>query len=160
MTITNRNFNGGYDITHVQWYRDGTPVDGRGEHNFFYYAGDQEQLQMGVPYRAEITRADDGKTFSTCDYTPSVQREEVIFKNPLDVAPRYAGNSRQVAVTTQLSGRYIVFDVSGKQVLSGRFGPAYGSPDIIIPAAYPNGIYLIRFLPDERKQIHKKWMVY
>ena len=160
LTITNRNFNGGYDITHVQWYRDGTPVDGRGEHNFFYYAGDQEQLQMGVPYRAEITRADDGKTFSTCDYTPSVQREEVIFKDPLDVAPRYAGNSRQVAVTTQLSGRYIVFDVSGKQVLSGRFGPAYGSPDIIIPAAYPNGIYLIRFLPDERKQIHKKWMVY
>ncbi len=160
LTITNSNFNGGYEITHVEWYRDGEPVDGRGEHNFFYYAGDNEQLQTGIPYRADITRADDGKTFSTCDYVPEVLPSEVTFKDQLKLAPRYTGNSRQVAVTSTFSGKYIVYDISGKQVLTGYFGSAYGSPDIVIPAAYPNGTYLIRFLLDDSKQIHKKWMVY
>ncbi|MBP5476484.1 MAG: hypothetical protein J6Y00_02205 [Paludibacteraceae bacterium] len=160
LTITNRDFNGGYNFTHVQWYRDGEKVESKGNGDFYYYAGDGEQLQMGVPYRADLTRTDDGKTFSTCDYIPSYQEEKVIFKEEFAMAPRYAGNSRQVTVRTTLSGRYIVYDVSGKQVLSGLFGAAYGSPDIIFPDLCPNGTYLIRFMPDNGKEKHKKWMVY
>ncbi len=160
LTITNHDFNGGYDFTHVQWYVDGEKVDGRGDDNFFLYAGDGQQLQFGVSYRAELTRADDGKTFSTCEYMPSYQEEKVIFKEDFKLVPRRAGDARQIEVNTLLSGRYIVYDVSGKQVMTGIFGPAYGSPDIVFPASYPNGTYLIRFLPNQAKQIHKKWIVY
>ncbi|MCR4664626.1 MAG: hypothetical protein K5660_04590 [Paludibacteraceae bacterium] len=160
LTITNRDFNGGYDFTHVQWYIDDEKADGRGEGNFYYYAGDGEQLQFGVPYRAELTRADDGKTFSTCEYVPSYQEEKVIFKEQLNVAPRYAGNTREIEVKTNMSGRYVVYDISGKQVMSGWFGPAYGDKYIVFPASFPNGTYIIRFMPDEKKEIHKKWLVY
>lgn len=162
LTITNREFNGGYDFTHVQWYVDGEKADGRGGNNFFYYAGDNSRLRTGTPYRAELTRADDGKTFSTCEYMPVLMEEKVVFKKDggVSISPRYAGDTRRVAVHTTLSGKYIVYDVSGKQVTSGRFGPAYGTPDIVLPASCPNGTYLIRFLPDEAKQTHKKWLVY
>ena len=160
LTMTNRDFNGGYDVVQVQWYANGEPVDGRGDHNFFYYAGDNQQLLFGVPYRADITRAEDLKTISTCDYIPYQHADTVIFKDDLYMTPRYAGNPRQVAVTTSLSGRYIVYDISGREVLTGWFGADYGSPDIVFPASALKGTYLVRFLPDGAKQIHKKWMVY
>ncbi len=160
LTITNREFNGGYDFIQVQWYVNGEPVKGRGDHNFFYYAGENQQLLFGVPYRADITRADDLKTISTCNYIPYAQADTVIFKEDLYMTPRYAGNSRQVAVTTSLSGRYIVYDISGKEVLTDCFGSDYGSPDIVFPASCLKGTYLIRFLPDNAKEIHKKWLVW
>lgn len=160
MTVTNRDFNGGYEFTHVQWYADGEPVDGRGDNNFFYYAGDGRMLLFGVPYRAELTRMDDGKTISTCDYYPYMHADTVIFKEDLAVAPRYAGNPRQVAVTTSLSGRYVVYDVSGAVVMTGMFGLANGSPDIVFPAHCPKGAYLIRFMPEGAKETVRKWSLY
>ncbi|MBP5476996.1 MAG: hypothetical protein J6Y00_04855, partial [Paludibacteraceae bacterium] len=160
MTVTNRDFNGGYEFTHVQWYADGEPVDGRGDNNFFYYAGDGRMLLYGVPYRAELTRMDDGKTLSTCDYYPYMHADTVIFKEDLALAPRYAGNPRQVAVTTSLSGRYVVYDVSGAVVMTGMFGLANGSPDIVFPAHCPKGAYLIRFMPEGAKETVRKWSLY
>lgn len=160
LTITNSDYNGGYVFTNVVWYQDGERVESKGNGDFYYYAGDGEQLQIGASYRAELTRQDDGKTFSTCDYVPSYQEEKVIFKEDFAVAPRYAGSSRQLVVTGSLSGRYIVYDISGKQVMTGLFGTAYGSPDIILPDSFPNGTYLIRFLPDNGKEKHRKWPVY
>ncbi len=163
LTVRNRDFNGGYDFTNVQWYRNGERVESKGNGDFYYYAGDGEQLSMGVPYRADLTRQDDGKTFSTCDFITQYQEDIVKFKEDDDnyaLTPRYVGNPRQLSVKTRLSGRYIVYDVSGKLVLTGLFGDKYGSPDIIFPASYPGGTYLIRFLPDNGKEKHKKWMVY
>ncbi len=160
LTITNRDFNGGYDFTHVQWYVDDQMVDGMGENNYYYYAGDSLKLQFGVPYRAVLTRADDGMMFSTCEYVPSYQEEKVIFKEDLKVAPRYAGNAREVDITTSLSGRYVVYDISGRVVMSGWFGTEYGDMDIVFNASFPTGTYLINFISDTQKEIHKKWIVY
>lgn len=160
LTITNRDFNGGYEITHVEWYKDNEPIKGHGVHNFFYYAGDNQKLQTESSYRAEITRADDGKTISTCDYLPVVLNEEVVFKEEINIAPRRADSRREVVVNTSLSGRYQVFNIGGQEVMNGYFGSEYGSPDIIVPASLPNGTYLIRFVPNDAKQIHKKWPVY
>ncbi len=160
LTVTNRDFNGGYDFTHVQWYRNGEPVDGHGDNNFFLYAGDGQTLLFGVPYRADITRADDGQTISTCDYYPYEHSDMVVFKEDIAVTPRNAGNPRRMAVRTSLSGRYIIYDVNGGQVMTGMFGSVYGSPDIVFPPNAPKGTYLIRFLPDEAKQIVRKWLLY
>lgn len=160
LTVTNTNFNGGYTFSHIQWYADGLPVDGNGEDNHYYYAGDNQRLRFGVPYRAEITRADDGKTVSTCDFIPVPQQETVMFKTELNIAPRRTGDQRQVEVRTSLSGRYTVYDVGGRQVMTGWFGQAYGSPDILFPASLNNGTYLIRFAADEGKDITRKWIVW
>ena len=160
LTVTNRDFNGGYDFIYVQWYRNGERVESMGNGNFYYYAGDGQTLLPGVPYRADLTRADDGMTYSTCDYYPYAHSDAIVFKEDIRVAQRHAGNPRQVAVTTSLSGRYIVYDVRGTVVTTGLFGEVNGSPDIVFPAHCPNGAYMIRFLPEDAKEVVKKWSLY
>ncbi len=161
LTITNNHFNGGYNFTHVQWYVNDQPVEGRGDYNSYYYAGDGQRLMPGTSYRAELTRADDGLTFSTCEYLPIELTNEVLFKdNGVKMAPRYTGNSHEAVVTTKLSGKYIVYDISGREVTNGWFGAEYGEPDIVFPETCQHGTYVIRFVPDNAKDIYLKWLLY
>lgn len=167
LTITNSQYNGGYEFTDIQWLFNNEPVQGSGSNNAYYYAGNSRQLQFGVPYKALLTRKDDGKTFATCDYLPIAQYNDTKVDNTIHVVPRLTGSTRQIRVVTHLSGQYSVYDVTGKKVMNGRFGSKYGSPDIIFPAHYVNGTYILRFYPEsddnrsiEDREIHKKWLVY
>ena len=161
LTITNSRYNGGYEFSAIRWLHNDQPVSGRGENNAYYYAGDGNNLDYGAPYRALLTRVDDGKTFSTCDYLPSVQYEQTQLKQPMvSLLPRREHSTRQAEIKTTVSGKYRVYDVTGKQVMEGLFGTRYGSPDMRFPATYTDGTYLIRFRADDGGEQVLKWMVY
>ena len=161
LTIMNSRYNGGYEFSAIQWLHNDLPVSGRGENNAYYYAGDGNRLDYGTPYRALLTRTDDGKTFSTCDYLPAVQYEATLVQQPMvSLLPRSEHSTRQVEIRTKTSGKYVVYDVAGKQVMDGKFGNAYGSPDLHFSATVTDGTYLIRFRSNDGGEQVFKWMVY
>jgi hypothetical protein len=155
LMMTNEHHNGGYVFSDIRWYNNDQPLTARGEHNGYIY----ETLDLNGNYWAELTRADDGKTYRTCEYTPTQESDLTTLKTEINIAQRHNGNFRRVRVIANCSGNYIVYSIDGKQCFSGRFGSDYGEQDILFDTAVPAGTYIIRFTTDNGYKTTKKWMV-
>ena len=66
IVLYNEKYNGGYEWTAYQWYKDGAPLPGQ---DTAYYYNPQE-LEFGHEYQVLLTRADDGKSILTCPIIP------------------------------------------------------------------------------------------
>ena len=66
-------------------------------------------------------------------------------------------DARHITVQTELSGEYIVYDVTGKQIMTGCFGQAYGNPAIVFSPALADGAYIIHFHANDGTEDTKKW---
>ncbi len=144
LAIHNEKYNGGNNIKSVKWYKDGVQIPSLGDHGSYIY--DKQLVTNIATYYAELTREDDNKTFCTCRFTPAQTdaKDELEFKQSLSVAPR-RNNPRQLQVTTQLSGTYQLFDISGRLMQSGVYGEQYGEPDIVISQSLAQGTYILHF---------------
>ena len=114
-------------------------------------------LEMAT-YYALVTRTDDGKTLRTCDFVPNLASpyympdiEKIRLKQQTD--------SRHITIETELSGEYSVYDVTGKQVMTGYFGEMYGSPMIVFSPATADGAYILRFQATDGTRDTKKWLI-
>ena len=67
--VQNADYNGGYEFSTYQWYKNDEPIDG--ETASYLYASDG--LDQAAEYRVELTRSDDGMTVSTCPVGGEVQ---------------------------------------------------------------------------------------
>ena len=142
LALYNERYNGGYVFSRIEWYRDGIPIEGKGEHNSYIY--EQSNLRFGVPYWALLTRQDDGKTIRTCacvpqSHTPSHASERI------RLTLRSRDNGRIWKIDTELNGEYLLYDVTGKWLGNGCFGEEHGSPDLVINPACAAGTYLVVF---------------
>ena len=110
-------------------------------------------------YYALLTRADDCKALRTCTFVPNL------------ASPYYApdvekirlmqqSDTRHITVQTELSGEYIVYDVTGKQIMTGHFGQAYGNPAIVFSPALADGAYIIHFHANDGTEDTKKWLIH
>ena len=154
LTVNNSDYNGGYEFSHIEWFHEGTAVQGPSEKNSYIYQ--PNGLAMGERYWALLTRADDGKTFRTCDFIPLDScSHQTAFASDVQLVPRYPHQSRRVQVVTGTSGSYVAYDAVGRIVLRGQFGEAYGSPDIVFPQA---GYYVVQFTTDEGGSANRKWV--
>ncbi|MCR4664048.1 MAG: T9SS type A sorting domain-containing protein, partial [Paludibacteraceae bacterium] len=68
-------------------------------------------------------------------------------------------DSRHIKVQTDMSGTYKVYDVTGKQIMSGYFGEEYGNPVIVFSPATADGAYIIRFNANDGTKDTKKWLI-
>ena len=66
IVIYNEQYNGGYNWTSYQWYKDGQPILGQ-DTAYFY---DPQELDFGHEYQVLLTRLDDGKSILTCPIIP------------------------------------------------------------------------------------------
>lgn len=148
LAIHNERYNGGNLVRSVRWYRNGAQESALGKHGAYIRRSDL--VSDIVPYWAEITRSDDGKTFCTCRFTPTQQNvaEKPVFPNTMTIAPRER-NTRQLQVTSATSGQYSLIDLSGRLLQKGVYGEAYGSPDILIAPSVAQGTYILLFRSDE-----------
>ena len=155
LALYNDKYNGGYTFSVIRWFKNGVEMLGQGVHNS--YVQMSPVLEMAT-YYALLTRADDGKTIRTCDFVPNL------------ASPYYApetekirllqqNDSRHITVKTTLSGEYRVYDVTGKEIMTGRFGEAYGNPAIVFSPACANGAYIIRFFANDGTEDTKKWLI-
>ncbi len=155
LALYNDKYNGGYTFSVIRWFLNNTEITGQGAHNSYIQMS--PVLEMGV-YYTMLTRTDDGKTFRTCDFTPNLaslyyapEKGKIHLVQQID--------PRHIAVRTNLSGAYRVYDVTGKEIMSGLFGEEYGNPEIVFSAACADGAYIIRFEANDGTEDTKKWLI-
>ena len=73
LAVQNSDYNGGYDFTAFQWYKDGAPIGG--ESGSYLYLGEGNSLDTGGTYQVMLTRADDGVAVLTCPLIPEERTE-------------------------------------------------------------------------------------
>ena len=62
LAVTNENYNGGYEFTAFQWYKNGTPIEGATSSIFYM----QDGLDLNAQYAVLLTRASDSVSVMTC----------------------------------------------------------------------------------------------
>ena len=159
LALYNERYNGGYTFSEIRWFHEDSLLTARGEHDGYIYI--RPTLEYGTPYHAELTRTDDGKTFPTCDVYPYEQRDTIIFKEEVQISHTLIepGTTR-IWITTNTSGTYDIYDVSGTRVQQGVFGAEHDIFYIDFDERLPEGVYIIVFrgkdLFDSKKVIYDK----
>ncbi len=157
LALYNQNYNGGYTFSDIRWYMNGTEVLGQGEHHSYIYT--TPRLNEAT-YYALLTRTDDGKIIRTCDFVPNLNSPYYAAeKKTIDLLPAAQHDTRHIVVNTPLSGEYKVYDVTGKWLMSGMFGPQYGNPTIVFSPSAADGTYMIHFRAEDGTNETKKWLI-
>lgn len=157
LAIYNEKYNGGMTFSNIRWYHNGNYVVGQGDNHSYIY--ETPHLSYGEPYWVELTRADDGKTFRTCEFYPE-QKASAPERNGERVRIRQEeqNNSRTILIETDIEGTYMVYDITGKQLQKGRFNNLTDN-HIRLDRYCTEGTYLIYFRGDEGETEVKKWLV-
>ena len=150
LSVRNEDYNGGYEFSEIKWFHEGTPVDGSGEHGAYLYA--TPNLVYGDAYWAELTRADDGVTLTTCPYYPVQMQDTISLGDVLmpyvTVAPTVVSpQNMTVTVTTNICGTYFVYNSDGNQLGRHAFCPPEDGTFTIDLSLYhvSGGMYMIAF---------------
>ena len=69
LTLLSPKYNGGYQFTAFQWYKDDTPIPGKNQ-SYLY-----EDLDMNATYYVELTRTD-GVVMTTCPIQPVYHEQQ------------------------------------------------------------------------------------
>lgn len=140
LSVTNADWNGGYEFSAYQWYKNGNPLEGQ-THSYLYLP--EEKLDVTAEYSVLLTRADDGKSVMTCSYIPheigSEEKEKLVIG--LDNIS-YNGQGVELQVSSpariRLYNAYGVL-VSGSQLSSSGSLPL---PDV-------SGMYILEATSEE-----------
>lgn len=73
ITVKNPEYNGGYDFTAFQWYKDGNLLSGE---NSFRLYDPINKLDPNAEYTVLLTRVEDGKAIMTCPFRPKAVSSE------------------------------------------------------------------------------------
>ena len=135
LALLNSTNNGGYEFTAYQWYKNGQPLIG--EKQSYVYTGQDKTLDMGVEYKAELTRLDDGVTLFTCPFMPTVHQDVYIY-------PTLLAKSQIVTVKANSKGVVNVWSLSGTKYWEQNLGE--GNNSVLAPSR--SGIYLFDVIFD------------
>lgn len=145
--ILSYDYNGGYEFTHYQWYRDNQPVPGE---VLPYLYVPTELDRDTVEYFVMLTRKDDGKTHQTCPITiyydggldkPAPQ------DGYLSVTPTYISRSNPVMyIHCTGPGRYWVYGASGQLTgVQGDYQPQSATVNAMAVdlSSLTEGVYVV-----------------
>ena len=119
--LLNENYNGGYTFSDIQWYKDGTLVEGGGEHNAYYYSAEHFDYAANHTYHVSLTRSDDGQTQCSCPFTPKPQDEA---DEPQLVQTQVnADGSIRLKISKKVRCEYTVYNAAGMVVQNGFCSP-------------------------------------
>ncbi|MBQ4507815.1 MAG: hypothetical protein II970_02840 [Paludibacteraceae bacterium] len=159
LAVYNEKYNGGMTFSSIRWFHEGSQIESNGDNNSYIYV--LPELRFGEAYWVELTRADDGKTFRTCPFYPERkqdgQRQNTGERIRLSLDK--PDNMRAIRISSELSGEYIVYDVTGKHLMQGRFGD--GTDNVIYFDAHAAaGTYMICFMTSDGTKEVRKWLVH
>ena len=95
LAVKNEDYNGGYEFSAFQWYKNGNPIDGAT--SSIYYLS--EGMNLSDEYSVLLTRASDGVSVMTCvvelyDYSVVEDDRVVVFNTDSDVAVESSSRAR------------------------------------------------------------------
>lgn len=171
LAVRTADYNGGYRFSSIKWYKNGEVFPGQGADNSYIYLY-PNRFEAGDTYWAELTRTDDGKTFCTCPVTPVPAREDgqqdqqgqqqdqqQPARGRINVSAVTDGGISLLHISSELSGIYSVYDLTGALIMQGLFGAAYGAEEFDLRPA-TKGTCLIVFRADDGTTETRKVLVY
>jgi len=107
LALLNSSYNGGYQFTSYQWYKNGLPLSD--ETNSYLYLTNRI-FDLNDEYRVLLTRADDGVAIFSCAVYPELRNDITV--RPTLVTPRsfirvYGLNQSGTATFWDLTGRIV-----------------------------------------------------
>ena len=127
LAVKNADYNGGYEFSAFQWYRNGAPIDGAT--SSVYYLPDG--LDVSDEYSVLLTRASDGVSIMTCvaelfDFSAEEDDRIIIFNAESDVAVESSSRARMKIWTSNgvLVEEMMIengYNLVGKQILNGVY---------------------------------------
>lgn len=160
LSLSNEDYNGHFRFSSIRWFHEGTPLVSRGD-NDAYVCVSPDSLVFGDAYWAELTRADDGVTMTTCPFYPVRMNDRM---EPGDVIDPYVNlqqNNRTVSVKTNICGTYFVYRSDGTLLDRQPFCPPQDGTFTIDLASYDagTGMYILAFHGVEGTSITAKVLV-
>jgi hypothetical protein len=126
LTVLSPKYNGGFEFTAFQWYKDGMPLDGE-THSYLY-----QPLDMNAIYYVELTRAD-GLVMTTCPIQPVYHEQQTPF-------PTVVPAGQHMPMYMEQATTIWYYTISGQ--LYSTFGLPQGYTTLPIPEQ--NGAYIIK----------------
>lgn len=123
LTLLAPAYNGGYEFTAFQWYKNGQPIPGE-THSYLY-----QDLDMNALYHVELTRPD-GVVIATCPIQPTYHEQQSDY-------PTIAKAAQRMPVYSEQSATVWYFTMSGQLYGTCTLPQGYGTLDIPAqPGAY------------------------
>ena len=126
LTVLSPKYNGGFEFTAFQWYKDGMPLDGE-THSYLY-----QPLDMNAIYYVELTRAD-GLVMTTCPIQPVYHEQQTPY-------PTIVQKGQMVPMYMEQATTIWYYTLSGQ--LYSTFGLPQGYTTLPIPQQ--SGAYIIK----------------
>lgn len=129
--ILSTDYNGGYDFSSYQWYKNGQQIDGQ-TNPYLYQEGG---LDLSAQYTVKVKRTDDGVELFICPITPQYFGEQ-------DNIPTLLHEKEHIKMNSQGRARWT--SLAGIVLYEQTFTPQTG---IEVPAL-PIGYYLLTIMTD------------
>ena len=126
LTLLSPKYNGGFEFTAYQWYKDGMPLLGE-NHSYLYQPLDENSY-----YYVELTRAD-GVTITTCPIQPVHHEDQTPF-------PTLVTGGKRIPMYMAYPTTIWYYTMSGQ--LYSTFDMQQGYTSLIAPAQ--PGVYIIK----------------
>jgi len=140
ISLLNYHYNGGFDFSGYQWFKNGQIMAGK--NHSYIYIGEGESFVVGDKYSVLLTRPDGSQMFS-CDFAAREPHEE-ISKFPTVVSP-----NGTIRIPQQDNAMVRLITVTGITLSS------YQSSTNEITAPAQQGIYLLEILSNNSRQVVK-----
>lgn len=105
--LRNAEYNGGYEFSAYQWYKDGTPIEGKDDSVLY----EEDGLDTGSEYRMLLTRADDGVSQFTCGIVP-----EAYDRDALEVFPTVTFSGETIVAKSSIAATGYLYGADGRLV--------------------------------------------
>ncbi len=136
--VLNEGYNGGYQFSAIQWYKNGLPISG--ETSDLYY---QKDAFADDEYQVLLTRASDGVSIMSCAQGVQGAAAPLSAPEKVEISSSIASIANpHVTLTATCDGSYIIYNSQG--LVSGQGTTQAGeSQQLTLPAQ--DGMYFVRF---------------
>ncbi len=134
LSVTNSAWNGGYEFSTYQWYKDGEVLPGQTQFRLYL---PEEKLDLSAEYSVLLTRADDGVAMMTCGFRPhaitDIERDSIVIS-----FQSVSNDGQAVMMETSRNANVQVYSSLGLLVASTQIN---GQGEINLPDM--RGLYVV-----------------
>jgi hypothetical protein len=135
--VLNAEYNGGYEFSTYQWYKDGIPIPNAT--NYYYYSA-PDSLDFNAKYTVALTRIDDGETVISCEYTPEALPDSVLSLEIYVFPTAVPDGTENINVVTNISGVAVLYNTMGVKISQENLMAGENQ----FPAPRTKGLYILQ----------------
>ena len=109
IAVKNEKYNGGYEFSAYQWYKNGEEIEGAT--GSYYYVGSDAELDFTASYYVRLTTTS-GITLNSCPFYPVDKYADEDEAN-VSVSPTVVSPNETINIFSDLAGKVVIYSTSG-----------------------------------------------